>query len=212
MSTHSPDPEDRPDIDAVADGSQTRLHPWWLPWVVALVVAALVVGVGSYFAYGRDARVASMGMGNADQVLPPVKGFYQGQEIHFVHTEASDPQVAGMLTKMMASPVIVVRDLSRVPDSALASVFVFGNGVTPTSEMERGPFGFQPDVFDAVPGDPGYSPLRAVNVVTWRTDAAVRVLRSVTEIRQAEAAGQLTVDQPGVVVNMPIIQWPGGRR
>lgn len=210
MNTQTRDRNRRPDADE--DGFRTRLHPWWLPWIVALVVAALVVGIGSYFAYGRGVRIASMDKSSDGQVLPPVMGYYEGQEISFVHTEASDPQVAGMLSRMMASPVVVVPALSRVPTAALADVFVFANGVKPERAMERGPFGFQPDVFSTVPGDAGYSPLRAVNIVTWQKGQEARILQSVTEIGEAEADGALTVEQPGVVVNMPIVGWPDGKR
>lgn len=208
MSVQRGDTTKRPEADD--EEFQTRVRPWWVPWLVALVVAGLVIGVGSYFAYGRDTDVASMDMGGDNHVVPPVTGFYEGHEIHFIHTEASDPQVAGMLSEMMDSPVIVVPHLRDVPASALGNAFVFANGVQP--DDERGPFGFQPDVFDTVPGDAGYSPLRALNIVTWEAATDARALRSVGEIQDAEAAGELTIEQPGVVLNMPIIEWPGGAR
>lgn len=204
---------DLKDTDEAPDAYEAEergTRPWWVPWLVAVAVAAVVVGVGSWLVYGRDVGVASMGMG--DHSVPPVNGYYAGQEIHFIHTEASDPEVTAMLSQMMDSPVIVVPALGDVPRSALADVFVFANGVRPDEEMERGPFGFQADVFDAVPGDPGYTPLRAVNAVTWAEGATPRELRSVEEIREAETAGELDIAQPGVVVNMPVVEWPGGQR
>jgi hypothetical protein len=210
MSTETRDSTER--SDAYEDEFRLRVRPWWVPWLVALVVAALVIGVGSYFAYGRETTVASMDMGGDEHDVPPVIGLYEGGEIRFIHTEASDPQIAGMLTEMMGSPVVVVRTLSEVPDSALGDVFVFANGVTSDDEMERGPFGFQPDVFDTVPGDPGYSPLRAVNVVTWHDESEPRVLRSVEDIQEARAAAELSIEQLDAVVNMPIVEWPGGER
>lgn len=209
MTVQTGDTTERPEADG--EEFSPRVRPWWVPWLVALVVAGLVIGVGSYFAYGRHTDVASMNMGgDKTHVVPPVTGFYQGHEIHFIHTEASDPQVADMLSNMMDSPVIVVPRLREVPVSALGNVFVFANGVQPGGE--RGSFGFQPDVFDTVPGDAGYSPLRALNIVTWQVATDARALRSVGEIQDAEAAGKLTIKQPGVVVNMPITDWPGGAR
>lgn len=193
------------------EAEERRVRPWWAPWLAALVVAALVVGAGSWLVYGRGVEVASMGMGG-DHAVPPVTGFYAGQEIHFIHTEASDPKVAAMLSEMMDSPVIVVRALGDAPRSALGDVYVFADGVRPGDEMERGPFGFQADVFDSVPGDPGYTPLRAVNAVKWQEGAAPRLLRSVEEVREAERAGEVIVERAGVVVNMPVVKWPGGER
>jgi hypothetical protein len=209
MSSQNPDTTERPDA---YEELTPRVHPWWVAWLAALLVAALVIGVGSYFAYGRDTDVASMDMGGDDHAIPPVKGFYAGQEIHFLHTEASDPQVAGMLSDMMGSPVIVVRRLADVAPSALADVFVFTNGVRPDHDDEQGPFGFQADVFDTVPGDPGYSPLRTINLVTWEDESDAPVLRSLAEIQDAQATGDVIVDRPGTVVNMPIVDWPNGER
>lgn len=138
---------------------------------------------------------------------PPVKGFYQGQDILFIHTEASDRTVAEMLTRMMGPRVLLVPSLGQIPSQLLARVFVFTNGV-----RGEGPFGFQPDVFDTAPGDPGYTPLRRVVLVTWRQGRQPRVLRSLQEIRRAERAGALRTQQTGVVVNMPFLTWPGGHR
>jgi hypothetical protein len=139
--------------------------------------------------------------------LPAGKAFADGKEIYFVHTEASDADVAQLLTDMMSSPVIYVPALADVPDSALANVYVFDNGL-----KGMGPFGFQADVFDNPPGNAGYSPLRRVNVVTWVNPAVARILTSADEIVAAEQTNEVTISQPGVVVNMPFAVWDGGKR
>ena len=112
-----------------------------------------------------------------------------------------------MLTRMMGPQVVLVPSLAQAGPDQLAQVYVFANGVP-----GDGPFGYQPDVFDAVPGDGAYRPPRAVNLVAWRDGAQPRELRSVDEVRQAEAQGLVSVTRPGVVVNMPVLTWPGGRR
>ena len=134
-------------------------------------------------------------------------GVRGGKEIYFVHTEVSDPEIAKLLTDMMSSPVILVPGLADVPESALAEVYVFGNG-----EEGMGPLGFQPDVFDNPPGSEGYSPLRRLNVVTWTDPAKARLLKSAAEVMAAQDAGEVTIAQPGVVVNMPFVVWDGGKR
>lgn len=144
---------------------------------------------------------------SAGEFAPLVKGLYEGEELFFIHTEASAPQVAQMLTEMMGPQVVLVPQLAETPVSLLANVYVFTNGV-----KGGGPFGFQPDVFDSVPGEEGYSPLRAVNLVTWQEDATPRVLGSAEEVQKAESAGEITTERPGVVVNMPVLVWPGGHR
>ena len=145
--------------------------------------------------------------GPAKAELPAGKAFADGKEIYFVHTEASDSGVAETLTNMMKSPVVHVPSLANVPDEALANVYVFTNGVEGS-----GPFGFQADVFDNPPGTDGYTPLRRLNVVTWADGTTARELKSVAEVMEAESNGELTIEQPGVVINMPFVVWDGGQR
>lgn len=174
-------------------------------WVrVAVILAALVTG----YVIGYFVKVPGTGMAVAGvPIAPPVKAWSEGQPIHFVHTEASDPKVAQLLTRMMDSPVLVVPALAQVAEPVLANVYVFANGV-----KGRGPFGFQPDVFDHPPGTPGYRPLRAVHLVKWKNEQAARELKSLAELKAAEGAGEITIERPGVVVNMPFLTWPGGKR
>ena len=145
--------------------------------------------------------------GPAKAELPAGKAYAEEKEIYFVHTEASDPGVAETLTNMMTSPVIHVPSLANVPDEALANVYVFTNGVEGS-----GPFGFQADVFDNPPGTDGYTPLRRLNVATWVDGVTAREIASVADVLAAESAGELTIEQPGVVINMPFVVWDGGKR
>lgn len=147
------------------------------------------------------------GSGPAKAELPAGLAYSEGKEIYFVHTEASDAGVAEALTKMMNSPVMHVPSLANVPAESLGVVYVFENGVE-----GKGPFGFQSDVFSNPPGTAGYTPLRSLHLVTWKDPAKARLLKSVAEVEAAEAAGEITVAVPGVVVNMPFVVWDGGKR
>jgi hypothetical protein len=139
--------------------------------------------------------------------LPAGRAYSEGKEIYFIHTEASDTAIAEKLTNMMKSPVFYVPALADAPDSALANVYVFSNGI-----KGKGPLGFQPDVFDNPPGTTGYSPLRRLNVVTWTDPTKTRELKSAADVLAAQADGELTIEQPGVVINMPFVVWDGGKR
>lgn len=112
-----------------------------------------------------------------------------------------------MLTGMMGSPVLVGSGLGDVPESALGTVYVFTNGVHP--DAPRGPFGFHRH-FDSAPGDDDYSPLRALNLVTWQDEEEAEVIRPGGGA--AIDDGRLTLEQPDVVVNMPFLTWPVGER
>ncbi len=139
--------------------------------------------------------------------VPPVDGYLDGQAVRFIHTEASDPKVAELLTEMKGSPVIVVPALARVADEVLGNVFVFTNGVS-----GNGPFEYQNDVFDHKPNSSGYSPLRRLNLVTWKDPALARKLTSAKEVTAAAKNGELSIELPNVVINMPLVSWPGGQR
>lgn len=163
--------------------------------IVTALMAVVIVGfvLSARFLFGT--------------VVPPVDGYTEGEHIRFIHTEASEPRVAELLTRMKGSPVIVVPELAKAPRELLANVYVFKNGV-----KGDGPLKFQPDVFDNPPGTNGYRPLRALNLVTWRNEGAARELKSAAEVKKAIDAGELVAEQPGVVINMPLLTWPGGNR
>lgn len=201
---------------------------FWL--LLSAAIAVVVLGFGAL--WGDELRVSDDAMGAAGDmsaadggesegmqamepadapVVPAVFGYYAGEDIRFIHTEASDAQVADMLTMMMGSPVLLVPSLSEVPPTARANVYVFANGRKP-DDTPLGPLGFQPDVFDSAPGDAGYSPLREIVRVSWSDGAEPRVLQLAEEIEAAEQAGELTLEQTGAVVNMPMLTWPGGER
>ncbi len=175
----------------------------------AVVLAVLFTVYAAFYAMTTPAQQMGPGMGGqaVRNSTPPVKGLYKGQSVLFIHTEASDPQVAGMLTRMMGPKVLTVPSLAKIPRALLADVYVFTNGV-----KGEGPFGFQEDVFDAIPGDARYTPLRAVILVAWKTGSRPRSLRSAKEIQAALRKGEVTLRRPGVVVNMPFLLWPGGQR
>ncbi len=143
-------------------------------------------------------------------VVPPVTGYADGQKILFLHTETSDPKIAKILTDMMGSPVLVVPSLARAPKEMLAPVYVFTNGVSGDGPL--GPLGFQPDVFDNPPGHSGYSPLRTIVLVTWKDGSSAQTLTSAAEVQKAIGNGEVTTEEPGVVVNMPLLTWPSGQR
>jgi hypothetical protein len=143
--------------------------------------------------------------------LPPVFGYHDGGQVLFVHPEASDEETAELLTGMMGSPVIAVPALADAPADAIGELFAFTNGVQP-EDTPAGPFGFQPDVFDSVPGGDDYSPLRRLVTVTWQAEADAQVLTSADQIEEATEAGEVTLERTSTVINAPMLSWPDGQR
>jgi|AntRauTorcE11897_2_1112592.scaffolds.fasta_scaffold00938_16 hypothetical protein len=141
------------------------------------------------------------------KLAPLVKAYHEGGDAYFIHTEASDSKVARMLTKMMGPNVVHLSKLAQTPNSLLADIYVFKNGIE-----GNGPFGYQPDIIASVPGDSDYSPLRSIHLVSWNEQADPRELKMMEALMQAQSNGELTIEEAGIVVNMPVLVWPGGHR
>ncbi len=162
---------------------------------------------GETEATGMEGDMGGMAVPDDVPRLPPVKAYYEGEEVFFVHPEASDKETADLLTDMMASPVLVVPDLEHIPDEALAKVYVFTNGI-----KGDGPLGFQPDVFDSAPGDENYSPLRRLYLVTWKDESEAREIKTLQGIREAQESGEVEIEPQDTIINEPFLTWPDGQR
>jgi hypothetical protein len=79
-----------------------------------------------------------------------------------------------------------------------------GNKVAPIWVVTNGPDA-QRNVIDTVPGRRDYTPLWGVRMVTWRSGASARVLRSAAAVRSAQRAGDVTVKAAPIVVNCPVL-------
>jgi hypothetical protein len=142
--------------------------------------------------------------------VPPVAGYAEGELVYFIHTEVSDPEIGAVMTDMMGSPVPVVPELADAPETMLARVWAFTNGVQP--DGPRGPLGFQPDIFDNPVGTDGYRPLRSLILVSWGVGSEPRLLTSAAALEDSIAQGEVAVEETGIVVNAPLLTWPAGQR
>ena len=163
-----------------------------------LVLAALLVLLSA---------CAPQQNGPAKAELPVDKGYAEGVEIYFTHTEASNAEMAEKMAAGMQSAVLYVPALAHVTDHAVANVYVFTNGVEGASMS-----GLQPSVFDNPPGTEGYTPLRRINMVTWVNETKARELKTAAEVQEAADSGELKIQETEVVINAPFIVWDGGQR
>jgi hypothetical protein len=79
-----------------------------------------------------------------------------------------------------------------------------GNKVAPIWVVTNGASD-QHNVIDVVPGRPGYTPLWRVTMVTWREGVTPRLLKSAADVRQAGAAGDVSLKRTATVVNCPVV-------
>jgi len=144
---------------------------------------------------------------NVPIIMPMIDGFFNGNKVYFVHTEVSDSAMADMMSKMINFPTLHVPELKNISEDQMARVYVFTNGVPGSEPYGGGPFMFQIDVFDSIPGQAEYSQFRIPYLVTWNDDVKPRILTSESEILKAESGGELTVKKSALVVNAPMITW-----
>ena len=144
---------------------------------------------------------------DAPVIMPMIDGYYKGNKVNFVHTEVSDSGMAKMMTSMINFPTLHVPELKNIPEDQTAKVYIFTNGIPGSEPYGGGPFMFQIDVFDSIPGQGEYSQFRVPYLVTWNENAKPRVLTSESNILKAEASGELTIQKSDTVVNAPMVTW-----
>ncbi len=191
--------------------------------IITTAIIALLVGAGTTYVavnpsdIGRITKAPSQSLADNPQLsMPVINAYYNEQEIWFMHTEVSDAQMAQRLSNMVGSNNMMgmmatmhVPRLADVPKETAGKLYVFTNGVKQEGAKPwgGGPFGYQIDIFDSIPGQDGYTPLRNPYIVTWGENATPRILKSMDEILTAERNGELTITQSDVIVNAPIVQW-----
>jgi hypothetical protein len=144
---------------------------------------------------------------DAPMTMPMIDGYYNGEKIYFVHTEVSDKDMADMMSRMINFPTLHVSDLMNISPDEMSKVYVFTNGISGSGPYGGGPFMYQIDVFDSIPGQMGHSQFRVPHLVTWNENSTPRIMTSVDEILEAEANGELTIQKTSNVVNAPMIVW-----
>ena len=148
---------------------------------------------------------------NTPVVIPLLKGLYDSKNVMFITTEVSDKTMKDQIGNFTGSPVNYAANLTKSQD--IGDLWVFKNGVKGAGLM-----GFQPNVFNSIPGDPKYTPLWRVNLVEWKTTDSANVasitptiLGSDDAIATAASKGQIKITATNVVVNCPIVQWGGNK-
>ena len=158
--------------------------------------------------YKDDAAPAlRLSRANVPAVIPMSAGYYDGGDVYYITTDSSDPTHASIISESTGWNVEMAPSLADAPDGALATAYMFTNGVE-----GAGMHGFQGEVFTATPAQEDmYSALTGHMHVTWNEGSEPTVLKSEADILSAEEAGDLTLSEISVVLNMPQIVWPDGQ-
>ena len=144
--------------------------------------------------------------------LPLHEGILGGERVLYAITESSDAELAARLSGEQGRPVTHAAPLAALLEEADGSgghepprVYAFRNGV-----KGGGLEGYQHEVFEAGPGDRAYSPASELVYAEWRRNLTPEVLASAEEVRQAVTDGRVSLEEPGIVLNLPPVSWPGG--
>lgn len=139
--------------------------------------------------------------------IPLHHGYYDGDSVYYVITDASEPAHAELITESQGWKVELAPSLAFAPASALSQTYMFTNGMA-----GNGVHGFQDEVFTSTPATSDtYSALTAHAHITWNDGVTPRTLTSESEIMAANDAGDITMVDLDVVINMPHVMWPGGQ-
>lgn len=118
---------------------------------------------------------------------------YNGEAAYYIRTDASD-QTFAEENKMVWVPLL---NAALVAEGATSRLYTFENAAED-----------QFPVISHIPTDEAYSPAWHVHRVTFSGTPAL--LDGEQAIRDAEAAGDVTVEALQLVVNHPLVKWPGG--
>lgn len=133
--------------------------------------------------------------------LPLIPGWYKGQQIFYLQTEASDQALA---TSQQATYVERLANAATSTPSAVDDIYAVTNftqsNIVPSAPIPEGPANTDPD----------YTPLWQVTLVTWVDPKQAHLLTSEEEVKAAADAGVVTLAQTPIVVNCPIIYSPQG--
>lgn len=121
------------------------------------------------------------------------RGLFDGEDVWFIRTDASDPIFAREQGLVF---VPVLAGALNAPDS-YARLYAFMQGASG-----------QAPVITTAPGRDDFTPAFRVHRVTLA--GSPQVLDSEAAIQAAAAAGRVRIEQTSIIVNYPLVRWPGG--
>lgn len=120
--------------------------------------------------------------------------FAFGQKLYFVRTDASEPQFAkreGLVYVPLLNAALTAKP------AGAGQIYLFADGASG-----------QLPVLSTAPGATDFVSLYVVNNV--RFSGTKELLDSAEKIRAVANAGRITIESTKIVVNYPIVKWPGG--
>jgi hypothetical protein len=121
------------------------------------------------------------------------QALYNGDSAYYIRTDASDAEFAAA-NKLLHVPLL---NAAMAADGATSQLYTFENGADG-----------QYPVMSHIPDQDDFSPAWHVHQVTF--NGSPTLLDSAEAVRAAEADGDVTIEALRLVVNFPVVRWPGG--
>ncbi len=121
------------------------------------------------------------------------QAWYNGENVYYIRTDASGADFAAQ-NRLVHVPLL---NAALAAEGTTSQVYTFANG-----DPDQYP------VLSQIPNQDAYSPAWQVHRVTF--NGTPTILTSVEAIREAETAGDVTIEALPLVVNFPVVKWPGG--
>lgn len=181
-------------------------------WVFFFILGIGVsIGSGTFNELRAQETMDSPNMENPYITIPTIDAYYKGEKVWFIHTDVSDQGMREKLSMMVNHQTVFSSQIGKISIEKAGKLYVFTNGISQRGNMPwgGGPFFYQIDIFDSIPGEEQYTPLRNPHLVTWKKSVTPRILKSEEDLLEAEGKGELTIKKTTVIVNAPIVKWPG---
>lgn len=131
--------------------------------------------------------------------LPGIPGWYKGEPILYLQTEASDAGLAASQKANFVARLANAANTAAVDDIYAVTNFKQSN-IVPSAPLPAGPGNT----------DPNYTPLWQVTTVTWIDPTQATLLKSEEDVLAAQAGHLVTLTKTNLVVNCSIIYSPKG--
>ncbi len=143
---------------------------------------------------------------NIPAIIPMHKGIYNGNEILYIITDASDKDYVNTISEKQEWDIQLSTAINDIPENNLQKLFIFKNGI-----KGDGIFGFQNELFSSTPKKLDYTALGSIIEVTWKPGQKEIIFESVSDVIAAEKSGRIKFNETNVIVNTPQIVWPDGQ-
>jgi hypothetical protein len=121
------------------------------------------------------------------------QAWYNGENVYYIRTDASDADFAAE-QKLVSVPLL---NAVMATESAASTLYTFENGAAD-----------QYPVVSTIPANEDYSSAWHIQRVTF--NGTPEILDSADAVQAAADAGDVTIEASNIIVNFPVVKWPGG--